>query len=646
MIEKQSMLPIGSTLRDGTYRVVRYIASGGFGNTYEVEHLKLGKNYCMKEFFMRGINLRQNNIVTVSIEENRSSFEQMRKKFFQEAKRMAHIENAHIVDVTDCFEENRTAYYVMKLINGQSLSAMMTAQGHPFSEKEVRTMLPSLLMALRCVHKQGLYHLDLKSANIMMGEKKHLWLIDFGASKQMSAEESHSLSFSSSPICYTIGYAPPEQVEGDTKRIGPWTDFYALGATLYNLLSNQKPPELGDVKYEREKAFHFPPAISNNMQELILWLMQPDYFKRPQTVEEIEKFLTESNTPIDENYEDTVFDNEEEPTKPINNTISQEIQPHIINSQETKGAELKGKNTELSKPNSAKARKRVILSVIAAIILLLILIIGSMLKRYSPVIQENDEIDSIVVINPYADLCPDNNHPHSIDLGLPSGTMWACCNVGADDPGHNGGFYSWGETSEKDTYNWLNYQHRDQNTSRGIFLGWDISDSEYDVAKVKWGEGWNMPTIYQLKELIDNTTFQWWEITYQNAIISVGARFIGSNGNKIFFPAAGSFSGNYHGQEHIYGYYWSSNNDLSDTTAYSPNTGLTKAYALDISDKRAQQNTWERYLGISVRPVYKNYNSGRGIQEIPITEMPTENNRNRQPRRREINADPLPQERE
>lgn len=125
----RQMLPIGTLLKQGEYRVVRYIASGGFGNTYEVEHVRLGKHLALKEFFMRGINQREGTRVSVSVEDNRQTFSQMREKFYKEAQRLARLEEQHIVEVTDFFEDNETAYYVMKLIDGESLAARMKRTG-------------------------------------------------------------------------------------------------------------------------------------------------------------------------------------------------------------------------------------------------------------------------------------------------------------------------------------------------------------------------------------------------------------------------------------------------------------------------------------------------------------------------------------
>lgn len=300
----RNMLPIGTLLKQGEYRVERYIASGGFGNTYEVVHTRLPKRFAVKEFFMRGINQREGVEVSVSLAENRESFNQMREKFYKEAERLAVLEESHIVEVTDFFEENQTAYYVMKLIDGESLAATMKRTGKPFSEPEVRNVLSQVLPALETVHNQGIYHLDLKPGNIMRDAKGHCWLIDFGASKQLSAKESKTLS-TSTGLSYTPGYAPGEQLSGNMNRIGAWTDFYALGATIYNLLSCQTPPEPDDVRYDGERAFHFPASVSDDMRQLVLWLMQPDYPRRPQKVSEITARLAEMSHSMNVNEEET-----------------------------------------------------------------------------------------------------------------------------------------------------------------------------------------------------------------------------------------------------------------------------------------------------------------------------------------------------
>ena len=96
-----------------------------------------------------------------------------------------------------------------------------------------------------------------------------------------------------------------------------------------------------------------------------------------------------------------------------------------------------------------------------------------------------------------------------IDLGLPSGTLWACCNVGANKPEGLGGHYAWGEIEEKHVYTWATYTHCDGSARNIHNIGRDISGTKYDVAAVKWGNGWRMPTMIQFDELVGYTTNEW-----------------------------------------------------------------------------------------------------------------------------------------
>jgi len=300
-IDKQYMLPIGTILHD-TYRVEEYLSSGGFGNTYVVTNVQFDEPYALKEFFMKGVSQRDGQTsVSVSNKENEAQFDAQREKFKKEARRLRKLQNQHIVHVYDLFEENNTAYYVMDLLSGESLSARMKRMGQPLLEQEVSGLLPQVLCALKTVHSQQIWHLDLKPGNIMTDVNGRVVLIDFGASKQMDASQGYTGT--SSALCYTPGFAPSEQIDGNFKRIGPWTDFYALGATLYNLLTSQQPPSTTDVMLEGERCFYYPAGVSSRMRELVIWLMQPRYDKRPQSVDEIEAWLGSSSVTVEPNEE-------------------------------------------------------------------------------------------------------------------------------------------------------------------------------------------------------------------------------------------------------------------------------------------------------------------------------------------------------
>ena len=275
------MLAQGTMLRNNTYRVESPLASGGFGNTYKVRNVAFDEVYALKEFFMKGINLRTGNVVTVSVPDNHNSYESQKEKFRKEAQRLRRLENPHIVKVHDMFDENGTSYYVMDYIDGLSLSAILKQKPNGMSEDEVRAILPQVLDALKTVHEQKIWHLDIKPGNIMVDSKGHAYLIDFGASKQLRSDGGQT----SSALCYTPGFAPMEQVEQDFDKFGPWTDFYALGATIYNLLTKKQPPSSAEIL--EGNPFQFPAGVSKQMQDLVKWMMMPQRTKRPQSVAEI-----------------------------------------------------------------------------------------------------------------------------------------------------------------------------------------------------------------------------------------------------------------------------------------------------------------------------------------------------------------------
>lgn len=291
IINSHSMLPVGTLLQNGKYRIERYLSSGGFGNTYVATNTEFEEQVAIKEFFIRGITERDGNSVSVSVsnQDNVEQFTSQREKFKKEARRLRRLKNEHIVGVHDLFEENGTAYYEMDLIKGESLLERMKRTGQPLGEEEVLTILEQVLDALPIVHSEGLYHLDLKPANIMIDETGRALLIDFGASKQMSAGDGLSVS-TSSTLSFTPGFAPLEQTEQNIKSFGPWTDLYALGATLYKLLTGLTPPSASEILMAT-MPLTFPTPVSAKTQQLITWMMKPRIDERPQNVNDIRRCL-------------------------------------------------------------------------------------------------------------------------------------------------------------------------------------------------------------------------------------------------------------------------------------------------------------------------------------------------------------------
>ena len=284
-----------TTLQGGKYRIERVLGQGGFGNTYVGVNTVFNERIAIKEFFMQGINDRDEatGSITISIERNKQQFQEQLEKFKKEALRIRKLDNSHIVRVHDLFEENGTAYYVMDYVDGENLSERLKRIGKPMTESEVRLILPQILDALKSVHDAGIWHLDLKPANIMVDKAGNVKLIDFGASKQLNAQKGGATT--STAISYTNGYAPREQMEQNYDKFGPWTDIYALGATLYNLLTNKRPPLPSDIddddSNDKHQSLSFPDGVNDNLKKMVLQLMQTKCKSRPQTIDEVSAIL-------------------------------------------------------------------------------------------------------------------------------------------------------------------------------------------------------------------------------------------------------------------------------------------------------------------------------------------------------------------
>lgn len=334
-LNNQNMLQVGTILH-GTYKIESYLSSGGFGNTYLAKNIEFDETYAIKEFFVKGVCQRDGNSTTISVSnaENTNSFEQQREKFKKEARRLRSLSNPHIVKVYDLFEENGTAYYVMDYVDGENLSARLKRTNAPLAESEVRNYLNQILDGLEAIHNKGMFHLDIKPANIMVDSHDVAKLIDFGASKQQSTVGGATMS---TGISYTNGYAPSEQMAQSYDKFGPWTDFYALGATMYKLLTNQDPPSVSDLSEDETEDKHLAlpmPNVSEEMKKLVVWMMQEKRLKRPKNVGEIRRILQQSSVATSNNEETKVFS----PHQSYANSVSEGEETQLIESAVSQSA--------------------------------------------------------------------------------------------------------------------------------------------------------------------------------------------------------------------------------------------------------------------------------------------------------------------
>ncbi len=379
-------LPKGTLLSNGKYRIEAYLASGGFGNTYVATDLAFDERVAVKELFVKGICGRNASTgeVCVSLSENRISFDAHREKFRKEARRIRKLNSQHVVKVRDLFDDNDTSYYVMDFIDGESLSTRLHRQRRPLTEAEVCSLLPQVLDGLQTLHAERIWHLDLKPANIMVDREGTVVLIDLGASKQLQTAERVSLS-TSSAMAYTQGYAPPEQMDQHFERFGPWTDLYALGATLFHLLTLQRPPSASDILDDADAALAMP-GVSSRMQQLVRWLMTPGRNGRPQSVEEINRFLNEGA----EIKQDSPNASSSE-TKPIMPSNDEET---LIRDQgkHVDAAISKPLSPKLDKPNGDRKKRRWIYLLLLA----LCLFVGIILIRFILPKTEDESSTSVV----------------------------------------------------------------------------------------------------------------------------------------------------------------------------------------------------------------------------------------------------------
>ena len=275
-------LPIGTLLKGGTYRITRFIGSGGFGCTYEALHTELEERVAIKEFFVKNFCNRDESTsrVSVATQSQKALVEKLRSKFKDEAKAMFRLRHPGIVRVSDVFEENGTVYYVMDFIEGRSLQAIVEEEGR-LPEHRALKYVRQVADALRYIHGHNRLHLDVKPGNIMVDSSDNAILIDFGASKQYDEENGENTS---TLVGKTPGYAPLEQMSNKVVRFFPATDIYALGATLYKLLTGVTPPDAAMLASGGEELSPLPLTVSGNTRRAVSSAMSLKKDDRPQDI--------------------------------------------------------------------------------------------------------------------------------------------------------------------------------------------------------------------------------------------------------------------------------------------------------------------------------------------------------------------------
>jgi formylglycine-generating enzyme required for sulfatase activity len=244
--ETQSVSPLflpAKTILSGRYLVGRVLGYGGFGVTYLAFDLKLRIKLAVKEYFPQNLATRTpgDTILSVFTGEAREYYTYGLDKFLEEARSLARF-NGHpcIVSVYDFFEENGTAYLVMDYVEGITLKEYLDRKGGKISFETTLEIIMPVMDTLREIHRTGMLHRDISPDNIYITVSRHVKLLDFGSARQALGEHSKSLSVILKP-----GYSPEEQYRSKGKQ-GPWTDVYAVAATIYRMITGEIPPEALD----------------------------------------------------------------------------------------------------------------------------------------------------------------------------------------------------------------------------------------------------------------------------------------------------------------------------------------------------------------------------------------------------------------
>ncbi|BCG64625.1 MAG: hypothetical protein methR_P2412 [Methyloprofundus sp.] len=282
-------LQAGTIIDD--YMIERELAHGGFSSVYLARQLKDQIQVAIKEYLPRKLAHRTwNNQVAANNEESKRLFAHGRKLFLEEAKVLATLKHPNIVDVISFFQANATVYLVMTYDYGITLDKLIKDQQIQLSDQWFLSVFGSLLNGLRMIHEQKLLHLDIKPANLLIRPNNDVLLLDFGAIQSFPLATNKSKAH-----ILTKGFSPVEQY-ASKGVLGPYSDIYAVGASMRSCLDFNVPPQAPD----RVGNIDFPLAqklyarkFNPRLLEIIDWSMEINANDRPQSVEELQAALAE-----------------------------------------------------------------------------------------------------------------------------------------------------------------------------------------------------------------------------------------------------------------------------------------------------------------------------------------------------------------
>jgi serine/threonine protein kinase len=282
-------LPAGTRLSSGAYTLGKTLGQGGFGITYLGSDTRLKRPVAIKELFPSGCARHAGSVApgggwTIAM------FIDAKQRFMEEGQTLARFSHVGIVRVYNAFEENSTAYIVMEYLRGKSLGGLLQERGGRLSEAEALKHIRAVGEALEVVHQAGLLHRDIKPDNAMVCEDGRVVLVDFGTAREYAAGKTHRHS-----VTLTPGYAPLEQYAQAARR-GPFTDVYALAATLYHLLGGEPPMPATDraAGVELKDLRQLNPKVSKRVADAVMAGLAMAVAERPPSVSAFLKLLAQT----------------------------------------------------------------------------------------------------------------------------------------------------------------------------------------------------------------------------------------------------------------------------------------------------------------------------------------------------------------
>ena len=540
------------------YTLQRHIGTGGMAEVWYAEN-KIGKKAAVKLLLPK-----------LCDDDN------VKSRFLTEAKVMVELNHPNIRQVYDYGDIDGRPAIVMEYLDGDDLKTKLKL-GQRFKEVDLKRWWNQLVSALNYTHQKGIVHRDIKPGNIFVDREGNIKLLDFGIAK---VRESISRTQTSQKLG-TLMYMSPEQVK-DSKHIDYRTDIYSLAVSFVHLITGKRPYDSDTSSdFEISEQIVYKPLDLNGLPTSWRAFLGPYLEKEAQKRPALRPFEAVTPSPIDDADDETEVSGHSAGSAKNHLSGTSSLQP-----SHNGPAPLSPTPNDKPKPKTG---------LWLGLGLGIAAVVAFILFFSKPKHQMIDVPDSVA------------GHDF-VDLDLPSGTLWATCNVGASNPEGYGNYYAWGETSTKSTYHMESYKYSSMGTFWDSNLTKYCNDSKYgnngftdnltelqsgdDPAVANWGSGWYTPTEAQWEELLMNTTKQW---TMENNV--KGFLFTSKkNGQTLFLPAAGCAPEL--GDAGSSGYYWS-------RSLYA--SGSYGAWCLYFNSDNCGVTHLNRCNGISVRPVRPNY---------------------------------------